>query len=198
MKLLLVKEMNLRASDTQEKRSVARYTELNYADRTRLTSPVLRRVQEQVSTLTPVAFQMSSYTTGIFLSTQRKLRNIKKWREHKSNVLIAQERRIFELSKKCIFIDSVQVKDFLLSNFRLVEILDSALEFARQYFTHEDIEICYLDGDKYMLGGELAVSILTEKTVDEALDLLHKFEHQYWSEQWLKAEGKIAIDVNFI
>lgn len=195
---VLAKEMRLRGLDTQEKSSIVGYIGLGHAERPRLTMPVLRRVSEQFFTLTPGTVQGSSYTTGISISTERKQRNIKKWLEHENNVLLAQRKRIIELSKKCIFIDSVQVENFLLNNFRLVELLGKTIEATKKYFAHEEIEICYLNGDKYMYGGELSVIILTEKAVDEALNLLRKFEDEYWSEQWLKADGKIAIDVNFI
>ncbi len=93
------------------------------------------------------------------------------------------------ISQEIHLIKTDKAVDILRKNWDLHILISRAEIKIKDYFGLTPLYLETLGED------ELLLSIITEKSPDEALDTLNKFDNEWWIENEKLAKGKLCIDV---
>jgi hypothetical protein len=92
-----------------------------------------------------------------------------------------------------------EVAKFLLENFFLFDLLKEVPGKIREYFGEKQKTVLKISYEpEYPNAAELWVEILTELSAKDAMQILDRFDEEWWFEKVEKSHGRLNITLKFI
>lgn len=108
-------------------------------------------------------------------------------------VSIANQEIVNSSNYKFIF-ESEEAKKFLQHRPYFAELLGQVIYKLKQYFSNAELYLRLIHESDFE-DDELLLSVVTEKTPEEALETLKRFDEEWWIDHLYLSGNKLNIDV---
>ncbi len=102
------------------------------------------------------------------------------------------------LEQAYVFKDEYTVRAFIEKNPSLISILKEIYANILRYFPQSQIRLNIFSDPDITGSDELAATVITSMSPEEALEKLNQFDENWWLDAMSSINGKISINVEFI